>query len=359
MMDTYIKDELKKNKVKDNYSGRFDKLTYRKHKGTSIHKLKSSLDGSYGYIYISCENTSGLILSFNGVTVCDLLQKGNSLVSLKFGYSDVLEIKGEAECLIIHICGAEVISNKIDKILYSNSIYVEDIGGAVNLYNIANFQSGKESYSYVGEESLLDIIEFRNNGTNQIAKLIKTDNLYLCTNMDNYSLKHLLDFDCEKAILLPYYGEYLVGVICLNKGKLYLSGLNNDLTIADFVDLNLDVGDINDIRVINSNNYSSAFVVDCANGNSIVYYYGGYRFMQIFATKYRKGSFCIIDNFLYFIHKENYDQIIRSYAINTDSYQVTPINFKRIILADDIKIKDNAIMVTYNLMERFIDVKDL
>ena len=81
--------------------------------------------------------------------------------------------------------------------------------------------------------------------------------------------------------------------------------------------------------------------------------------MQIFATKHRKGSFCIIDNLLYFIHKENYDQIIRSYAINTDSYQVTPINFKRIILADDIKIKDNAIMVTYNLMERFIDVKDL
>ncbi len=358
MIEGLIKDELKKNCVKDNLSGRFDKLTYRFHKGLSRHYIKSSLVGSYGYIYISIGNAENLNMYFNGLPIFSIDVGYSSLISLKFASGDYIEIEGDADYLTLQIYGAEFACRVRDKILYNSNIYLEDCGGVFMEYRYNTFTNGKETFDYLGTIEMIDLVEFKNGSSIQIAKLVKKDKLYLCTNIDNYTTQYLCDFEYEKVILIPGFSEYLLGVVFINNSKLYMVGLGKDMSMGSIIEI--ETGEsVKDIHSISSNDMLPMFMVEYLNSTTGLYYHNNSRFIEILNTKSKKQDICIIDNFVYLVYKDNYDQMIKKYSLDKINFKVVPILQKRIILADCILIYDNFMMITYNYMERFVSIEDL
>lgn len=358
MMENLIKDELKKNCVKDNLSGRFDKLTYRFHKGLSKHYIKSSLVGSYGYIYVSIGNAENLNIYFNSLPIFSTNGGYNSLISLKFVSGDYIEIEGDADFLTVQIYGGEFESSVRDKVLYNSGVYLEDCGGVFMEYKYETFEEGKESFSYQGIIDAIDLVEFKNGSSVQMAKLVKDDKLYLYTNIDNYATQYLCNITYEKAVLIPGFGEYLVCVLYINAGKVYMIGLTKDMAISDIVAIETSES-VRNICSVSSNVITPAFMVEFSNGTTGLYYYNNSGFIEILNTKSKKQDICIIGNYIYLIYKDNYDQMIKKYSLDKTYYKVTPILQRRIILADSIMIYDKCMMITYNYMERFVNIEDL
>lgn len=358
MMENFIREELKKNSVKDNMSGKFDKLSYKFHKGISKHFIKSSLIGSYGYIYVTIGSAENFNLYFNGLPIFNIESGYSSLISLKFTSGDYIEIEGDADCVTIQIYGAEFENKRRDKILYNSNIYLEDCGGMFIEYNYQTFLDGKKLFDYMGIVDAVDVVEFKYNSNTQIAKIMKDDKLYLCTNIDNYTTKYLCDFDYDDVVLLPGFGSYLFGVAYIESGKIYISGFTRDFKIESPICVET-VEAVKGINYIVSNNMAAVFSAEYCNGNTGIYFYNGSGFIEILNIKSRKENICILDSEMYIDYKDGYDEIIKKYTFNNTMGKVSPVFQKRIILADNIMICDNTIMITYNFMERFVYIEDL
>lgn len=358
-MEQIIKNELQKNNVKDNYSGKFDKITFNHFSGEKRIKLNTKLNGIYGYICVSVDNANDFVIGVNGVTLYKANGKDSTIIPIRFFMDDYIEIWGQCDNLKILISGAEFEYFEKDLVMYGTNKYVADCGGVRQLYSFDTLKDDRSSYTLEEEFECLEIMEFRYNNLNYIAKLIEeNDGVYLCTNMDNYTNKKLIDFDYDNLVLVNGNSNSVIGLIYNQGVNLYVKWVDSNLNIGSSNLIESIADGIREIRNIRVDNNSIAFATILGNGNTVVYFYNN-KFLKILTTKSRKGKFCIVGGKLYFIYQSGYGVSIKVYMLNSSDYSAEITKSIFIDMADNAILDSSGIRVSYNLIERFVSFDEL
>lgn len=360
MISSVIRDELKKNRVQDNYSNKFEKIFFREYEGNNSYPLSIGVDNSYGFLFVSCENPEVLKIYLNGVTVFEEKERFSKLVPIRYKNGDILTLDGKCKNLMVLLYGAEANFEKGDRILYLSKKYIENCGGVSKLYSFSDFATGKDGFELMNTEAIKSIGEFEYNGEVYLCKIILEDTrAYLCTELDNFANKTMLDFEYDDIIITRGYSENILTLVYLKNGKIYYRSVNSALNISDenIVANNMDY--VTKLISIDGNNSYPAFAINLANGNTNIYTFYLSKFRLLSSIKSRKGEFCIIDNNLYSIFASEYGYVIKKFQIAGGHDGIMPISSSKITMADYVKIYDNICIVDYNLQERICSLDSI
>lgn len=358
-MEQLIKNELQKNNVKDNYSGKFDKITFSHFSGEKKIRLNTKLNGIYGYICVSLDAPLDFKIGVNGVIIYKATDKDSTIIPIRFFVGDYIEIYGQCDNLKILISGAEFEYLEKDFVMYGAKKYVADCGGKKKIYSFDKLKYGKEDFLLEEEIDALEILEFKYNGLNYFAKIIEENtNVCLCTNMDNYSTKKIIDFEYDNLILVNGNDGNILGLVYNRGSSLYVRWVSTSLNIGSQSVIENVLDGIREIQNVRVDDSSVAFAITLNNGNTVVYFYQN-KFIKIFTTKSRKGKFCIVANKMYYIYRSGYGLAIKVYNLGYTDFCAEITGSAFIDVADSIVIDDAGGLVEYNLIERYMGFDDL
>lgn len=352
MNERMLKDEFRKNNLKDNLSGKFDKITFNAFKGEKILKIKPKLDGSYGYMCVSISEKSDMEICLQGVKIFDGTKTSSTIIPLRFVVGDEVTISGECEGLKILISGAEFEDEINNYLLLRSKKYIENCGGVCRVYSFVSLDEGKKSFVFEEEDVFEEMIEFDYSGATYLAKIKNDDGGYICTNMDNYTSKILLDFDYDDLVVLGGSGNNVIDIVYALGSKIYVCGVDKNYTLLTPQVVASVVDNIVDLVSIKSTNGVGGFVCKSKNGLSAVYINISNEYVPIFTTKSLKSHFCIVDKKLYYIYKKSYDVCIRKYEIDMENQTLDYLISKDIPLSDSAITDGKSVMIDYNLISR-------
>lgn len=359
MMESFIKDELKKNNVKDNRSGMLDKITFKYFSGQKDLKLSTSLNGSYGYLCVSLSNATNFSISLNGIMIFKADEQATTIIPIRFLAGDILRLDGVCNNLKLLLSGAEFECFEKDFAMYPTNKLVTDCGGVRRIYSMTTLQNDSSLYAMDEEIECLEIINFRYNNSNYFARLqSENGDVYLSTNMDNYVDKILINFDYDNLILVCGIASNILGIIYTFGSNLCVRWVDSNFSIGSENVIESISAGIKELKNVRVDNNSVAFAVVLYNGNTVIYYYKN-EFIKILSTKSRKGQFCIVDKNLYNFYMNGYGVCVKKYSIDDTTKLLTLISIKQIDMADSVIIGDEGIKVEYNLIERYIAFADL
>ncbi|MBE5738285.1 MAG: hypothetical protein E7354_00920 [Clostridiales bacterium] len=357
MIESIVKNELKKNLVKDNYSNKCDKVVFKNHVGISELKLKVSANGSYGYLYVEVFNTQDFSVSINGIE-CVCFNSGSSgLYPIRFKYGDVLTLNGNCDRLMLYVIGAEFDVIVKDKFLLISNKYIECCGGCKRIYSCDEVNFNDYVFEY--EEDLVDIFEIEFNNSIYLVKIKNDDGVYLCIDKDNYTKQIMLNFDYDDMIITSSMGDGLLEIVYLYRGKVYKCALSDEFILGEPVAIENIVDIVSSLSAVSSDLGYSAFVCKMANGNNVIYVGDNGMYTELFSTKSKICDFCIIGNFLYCVYQDAYDFVIKKYNFSLGNHSVKLVQCKKIEYADSVKIYGDYVLVKYNFSQRVIDIGDL
>lgn len=359
MMEQIIKNELQKNNVRDNYSGKFDKITYTHFSGEKKIKLNTKLNGIYGYICVSVDNASDFKIGVNGVIIYKADSKDSTIIPIRFFMGDYVELFGQCDNLKILISGAEFEYFEKDFVMCGGAKYIADCGGTKRIYSFDKLKNGRDDYSLESEIECLEILDFKYNNLNHIATIIEENrNAYLCTNIDNYSMKKMIDFDYDNLILINGIGDNILGLLYNLDNSLCVRWVDSSLNLSSVNVIENVAYGITDIINVRVDDGSITFAITLNNGNVVLYFYDT-KFLKIFTTKSRKGKFCIVDKKIYYIYHNGYGVAVKVYAFNSDNSSIVITNSIFIDVADNAIVDSSGILLEYNLIERFVSFDEL
>lgn len=356
MNEAKLKDELTKNNVKDNLSGKIDKLTFDYFKGEKVYDIKPNIDGAYGYMCVSIAEKSGIDICLGGVKIFDGLESVGTIIPLRFMSGDQISISGECKHLKILLSGADFEYLEDTYLLYRTKRYVEDCGGVHKIYSYDKLNLGKSSFSLEEVDDSLSVVEYEYGNDKYLAKIKKNDGGYICTSMDNYTQKILLNFDYENLIVVGGRGENMLDIIYSKVGVVYARGVDGDGALLEPEIISSNLEGVVDLRQICSDGSTKAFEVVFASGISVVYIFSKGVYSQFFTTKRRKSNFCIVGNYIYHICKMGYDILIRKYLIDKNNARVNYVLAKNIVMADSAITDGSTIVAKNNLIERIYTI---
>lgn len=353
MMEKIIKNELQKNNVKDNRSGLLDKITFRYFSGEKELGLNTALNGSYGYISVSLSNATAFSISLNGVIIFRANEQNTTIIPIRFCVGDVLKLNGVCSDLKILVSGAEFEYFEKNFILYPSNKFVLDCGGIKRIYSISSLTSESSSYTLDEEVECMEMISFKYNNCNYFARLIcENDGVYLCTSMDNYATKTLINFDYDNLIIVGGNNANMLGIVYNLGSNLCVRWVNSSLSIGGENIIESVPEGFKDIKNIRVDDKSVAFAVSLFAGNTIVYYYTT-RFIKILNIKSRKEQFCIVGGKLYNSYLDGYGICIKKYSINLSTSVLTLVSINKVDMADCVLIGSEGVKIEYNLIERY------
>lgn len=353
MISSVIREELKKNRVQDNYSNKFEKIFFKEYEGNTSYTLNIDADNSYGFLFVSCEKPNSLKIALNGVIAFEESEKFSKLMPIRYKNGDVLTLEGSCENLMILLYGAEANFEKGDSVLYLSKKYIENCGDMSKIYSFSDFANGKEGFEFVRTESCRYISEFNLNGEVYLSKIIlENDNAYLCTELDNFANKILLNFEYDDIIITRGYSDNILTIVYLRSGKIYYRGVDSSLNVGDENTLSDNMDYVTKLSGIDGDNSYPAFAINLANGNTNIYTFFLSKFRLLSSLKSRKGEFCIIGNYFYNIFASEYGYVIKKFQIAKNFDGIVPIASSKISMADYIKIYNNTCLIDYNLRER-------
>lgn len=352
MTERVLKDEFRKNNLKDNLSGKFDKITFSAFKGEKTLKIKPKLDGSYGYMCVSISEKSDIEICLQRVKIFDGTKTSSTIIPLRFVVGDEVTINGECEGLKILISGAEFETEINNYLLFRSKKHIENCGEISRVYAYSSLTEGKNAFVLEEEDSFEDMIEFDYSGTAYLAKIKNDDGGYVCTNMDNYTNKILLDFDYDDLIVLGGSGNNLMDIVYALDTHIYVCGVDKNYTLLTPQIISSGADNIVDLIAIKSTTGESGFVCKGQNGLSIVYVNISNEYVPIFTTKSQKSHFCIVDDKLYYIYKKSYDMCIRKYEIDMENQKLNYLASRDIPLSDSAITDGETVLLDYNLNAR-------
>lgn len=352
MNERVLKDEFRKNNLKDNLSGKFDKITFERFKGEKVLKIKPKLDGSYGYMCVSISEKSDMEICLQGVKIFDGTKTSSTIIPLRFVVGDEVSISGECEGLKILISGAEFETEINNYLLFRSKKYIENCGGISRVYAYSSLNEGKSAFVLEEEDEFEDMIEFDYSGTTYLAKIKNDDGGYICTNMDNYTHKISLDFDYDDLIVLGGSGNNLLDIVYALDTQIYVCGVDKNYTLLTPQIVSSGVDNIVDLVAIKSTSGEGGFVCKSKNGLCVVYINISNNYVPIFTTKSQKSHFCIVDDKLYYIYKKSYDMCIRKYEIDMENQKLNYLASRDILLSDSVITDGKYVIVDYNLISR-------
>ncbi len=359
MMEGFIKDELKKNNVKDNRSGTLDKITFKYFSGQKNLRLSTSLNGSYGYMCVSLSDAIDFSISLNGIVIFRAGEQNTAIIPIRFLVGDVLSFEGVCSNLKVLLSGAEFESFEKDFIMYPSNKLVTDCGGVKRIYLVTDLQNDSSLYTLDDEIGCLEIIGFRYNNSNHFARLIcDDDNVYICTSVDNYTNKILINFDYEDLILVCGINENPLGLLYTFGSNLCVRWVSDNFDIGSENIIESISGGIKGLKNVRVDDNSLVFAVVLYNGNTIIYSYMT-KFIKILSSKSRKGQFCIVDKNFYNYYLDGYGVCIKKYAMDSTTKQLTLVSIKKIDMADSAIIGNNGVKVECSLIERYVDFANL
>lgn len=353
MISSVIREELKKNRVQDNYSNKFEKIFFREYEGNNSYPLSIGADNSYGFLFVSCENPDSFRIGLNGVTVFEEKERFSKLVPIRYKNGDILTLDGRCKKLMVLLYGAEANFEKGDRTLYLSKKYIENCGDISKIYSFSDFTTGKDGFELINKEAIEGIGELEYNGEVYLCKIILEDSrAYLCTELDNFANKIMLNFEYDDIIITRGYGENVLTIVYLNNGNVYYRSVDSSLNIGEenIVTNNMDY--VTKLISIDGDNSYPAFAINLANGNTSVYTFYLGKFCLLSSIKSRKGEFCIIGNNFYSIFASEYEYVIKKFQIASSFDGIMPISSRKITMADYVKIYDDICLVDYNLQER-------
>ncbi len=353
MISSVIREELKKNRVQDNYSNKFEKIFFREYEGNNSYPLSIGADNSYGFLFVSCESPDSLKICLNGVTIFEEKERFSKLVPIRYKNGDVLTLDGKCKNLMVLLYGAEANFEKGDRILYLSKKYIENCGDNSKVYSFSDFTIGKDGFELINTEVIESIGEFGYNGEVYLCKIILEDGrAYLCTELDNFANRVRLDFDYDDIIVTRGYGENILTLVYLNNGKIYYRSVDSALSVDEEQIIANNMDYVTKLINIDGDSSYPVFAINLASGNTNIYTFYLSKFCLLSSIKSRKGEFCIIGNNFYNIFASEYGYIIKKFQIASSHDGIMPISSSKISMADYVKIYDGICLVDYNLQER-------
>lgn len=352
MNENRLKDEFRKNNIKDNLSGKLDKATFGVFKGEKVLKIKPTLDGAYGYMCVSISEKSGIEIYLQGVKIFDGTKNIGTIIPIRFMVGDTIKICGECEGLKVLISGAEFESETYNYLLPRSKKYIENCGGINRVYSYENLNLGKDTFVLDEEDAFADMVDFGYSGNIYLAKIKNDDGGYICTNMDNYTNKISLDFDYDDLIILDGSGSNLIDIVYSLGGVIYLMSVDKSYTVSSPKIICNAIDRITELVAIKGSGICVGFECKYQNGTSVVYINVSNNYVPFFTTKSQKSHFCIVDNYFYHICKKFYGICIRKYEIDEEKERLNYVTSKDFPLSDSAITDGDFVLIDYNLMCR-------
>lgn len=233
-MNNLFKEEFKRNNILDNSSLSYDTLLLHNFEGDESLNI-ISIGELYGMICINVKGVSSSItIKLDDIRLIEITSDGEYSIPIRFTRKNILQLVGICDSILLMVQNARFENYNSREILPQDKIIINMLGDKkVFAYlDVEDVLNNDIVYDQVFENLLY--VQTYNVGENYyLGKIIKTDNVYYCSSVDNYTNQILICDDADSILFLNNSDQNLINFLYIKMGNLYLKTLNTNNELSE------------------------------------------------------------------------------------------------------------------------------
>lgn len=313
MIDSVFRENLIKYNVLDNTSNKFDIIQVSQLDGEV--SIRSDVPNSvFGYIVVTIENCQSIKVYYDNVLILDSVDSVEKMIPLVFYKNGILRISGKCGNITLKSIGAKLNFDNKNKILPDlNKVVLGNGKLRIATFNDFNGYKNQVFFDIENLDNTLFVQSVSILNQNYIGKIIKDQEVYFCTSMDNYANKIFINDIVDDIVFLEISDNNYVFIYSCN-GELFLKvddGLTSNISLPE---------NKKPVKIISSqiNDFGlNVFGLEYGDGSIDLMILDDLKIHKLLTIKGDKVKFIVDKNVMYIVSVLNYKLTISKYLIDT------------------------------------------